>query len=173
MPIIGSETDLTLNLAARHSAIDDGLKNMPGGEVYYAPVEDSATGTIEFVELPCSDLGTQVEGARLVFRDGVVVDASAREGEDHLLQTLETDSGSRGVGEFGLGCNEGLTRSLGDPLFDEKIAGTIHLALGGSYTHIGGRNESRIRWDLVKDLRRDGGLWCDGELVQQGGRWCI
>jgi aminopeptidase len=164
--IVGAGTDLGLSLAGRSGAIDDGHVNIPGGEVYYCPVEDSPEGTIRF-DFPSG----RVEGARLVLRAGEVVEAGADAGEDVLLQALETDAGARRFGELGLGCNEGITRHLRNVLFDEKMAGTVHLALGVGFPRIGGRNESALHWDLVKDMRRGGELWCDGELVQRDGEW--
>src|SRR5262249_24118000 len=107
------------------------------------------------------------------FRAGRVVDASAARGEDVLIQALDTDEGARVVGELGIGCNEGITRYLSNTLFDEKMAGTVHLALGGSYAFAGGRNESAIHWDIVKDLGNGGRLELDGETVQENGRWLI
>jgi aminopeptidase len=169
--IVGAGTDIELSIADRRGQIDHALRNMPGGEVYYSPVEDSAEGVIEYGEFPASYFGAQVEGARLVFQGGVVVDASARFGEDVLIEALETDPGARRLGELGLGCNEGLTRAFGMPNFDEKIAGTVHLAIGDGFPLLGGRNESAIHWDMVKDLRRGGELWCDGQLVQRDGAW--
>jgi aminopeptidase len=169
--IVGPGTDLTLSLAGRHADVDGGEANMPGGEFFYAPVEDSAEGVVEFSEFPSVDEGTEVAGARLVFRDGRVVDAAAATGEEFLLAKLDTDEGARRLGELGIGCNPGITRHMKNTLFDEKMAGTVHLALGASYTHIGGKNESVLHWDLVKDLRRGGELWCDGELVQRNGEW--
>jgi aminopeptidase len=166
--IAGAATDMTLSLAGRKGAIDDGHANVPGGEVYYSPVEDSAEGEVRF-----DFRSGKVDGARLVFRDGEVVDASADDGEDYLHQALDTDAGSRRLGELGLGCNEGITQHLHNVLFDEKMAGTIHLALGAGFPRIGGRNESALHWDLVKDMRAGGRLYCDGELVQEDGRWLL
>jgi aminopeptidase len=169
--IVGAGTDIQLSIAGRRGQIDHGLRNMPGGEVYYSPIEDSAQGMIEYGEFAASYFGARVEGARLVFRDGVVIDASARSGEDTLIATLDTDPGARRLGEIGLGCNEGLTRAFGMPNFDEKIAGTVHLAIGDGFPLLGGTNQSSIHWDMVKDLRQGGELWCDGELVQRDGAW--
>lgn len=166
--IAGDGTDLTISLAGRAGLIDDGHANVPGGEVFYSPVEDSAEGEIRF-----DFRSGRVVGARLAFRGGVVVEASADEGEDALLQALETDAGARRLGELGLGCNDGITRHLHNVLFDEKMAGTVHLALGAGFPRIGGRNESALHWDLVKDMRAGGSLYCDGELVQEGGRWLL
>jgi aminopeptidase len=169
--IVGPGTDLTLSLAGRKADIDGGESNMPGGEFFYAPVEDSAEGVVEFSEFPSVSDGLEVTGTRLVFRDGRVVDASAASGEEFLFANLDTDEGARRLGELGIGCNPGITRHMRNTLFDEKMAGTVHLALGQSYTHIGGQNTSGLHWDLVKDLRDGGELWCDGELVQRNGEW--
>jgi aminopeptidase len=171
--IVGAGTDLRLAVAGRRCEVDHALRNMPGGEVFLCPLEDSAQGVITYGEFPARYLGGRVEGARLAFRDGAVVDASAEVGEDFLLATLDTDAGARRLGELGIGCNPGITRAMGNLLFDEKIDGTVHLALGGSYTFLGGTNESAIHWDMVKDLRPGGELWIDGELAQGNGAWLI
>jgi aminopeptidase len=146
---------------------------MPGGEVFYSPLEDSAEGVIEFGEFPAVYLGHEVDGARLVFEGGRIVDATARSGEDFLVQTLDTDGGSRRLGELGIGCNPGIQRFMKNVAFDEKIDGTIHLAIGNSYTSTGGTNGSAIHWDIVKDLRNDGRIYADGRLVQENGRWSL
>jgi aminopeptidase len=169
--IVGEETDLTLSLAGRSGAIDDGHINMPGGEVFYSPIEDSVEGTVTFSEFPAVYYGHEVEGARFVFEHGRIVNASARTGEAFLLRTLDTDEGARRLGELGIGCNPGIQRFTKNVGFDEKIDGTIHLAIGNSYSSTGGTNVSRIHWDIVKDLRRGGRLYADGVLVQQDGAW--
>jgi aminopeptidase len=169
--IVGPGTDLTLSLAGRTGAVDDGHVNMPGGEVFYSPIEDSANGVIEFSEFPAVYFGNEVDGARFVFEHGRIVDASARSGEPFLVQTLDTDEGARGLGELGIGCNPGIQRFMKNVAFDEKIDGTIHLAVGNSYSFTGGTNESSIHWDIVKDLRTAGRLYADGRLVQENGVW--
>jgi aminopeptidase len=171
--IVAPGTDLTLSLAGRSGAVDDGHVNMPGGEVFYSPIEDSANGVIEFSEFPACYFGSEVEGARLVFRNGRVVDASARNGEDFLVQTLDTDDGARRIGELGIGCNPAIQRFMKNVAFDEKIDGTVHLALGNSYSFTGGTNESAIHWDIVKDLRRGGQIHAGGRLVQDNGDWML
>jgi aminopeptidase len=171
--IVGRETDLTLSLAGRAGAVDDGHVNMPGGEVFYSPVEDSAEGVIHFAEFPAVYYGTEVVGARLVFDGGRVVDASATAGEDFLVETLDTDEGARRLGELGIGCNPGIQRYMKNVAFDEKIDGTVHLAVGNSYTFTGGTNSSAIHWDIVKDLRTDGRIYADGRLVQENGAWSL
>ena len=171
--IVGAGTDLTLSLAGRLGAVDDGRVNMPGGEVFYSPVEDSATGVVEFSEFPAVYYGGEVVGARLVFEQGRIVEASAKSGEEFLLRTLDTDEGARGLGELGIGCNPRIQRFMKNVGFDEKIDGTVHLAIGNSYSFNGGTNESAIHWDMVKDLRSEGRIYADGRLVQENGSWSI
>jgi aminopeptidase len=171
--IVGDETDLTVGVAGRNGIVSSGLRNMPDGEVFYSPVEDTAEGVIAFTEFPAVYLGRDVEQARLVFREGKVVEATAADGQHFLRQMLATDAGASRLGELGLGCNSRITRFTHNVLFDEKIAGTIHLALGASYTYAGGRNESAIHWDMVKDLRPAGELYADGDLVQRDGTWLL
>ena len=171
--IVGEGTDLTVGVAGRPGIVSSGLRNMPDGEVFYSPVEDTAEGVIAFTEFPAVYLGHDVEGARLEFREGRVVAATAAAGEEFLRQMLATDEGASRLGEVGLGCNPRITRFTHNVLFDEKMDGTIHLALGASYTYAGGRNESAIHWDMVKDLRPGGELYADDELVQRDGTWLI
>jgi aminopeptidase len=171
--IVAEGTDLTVSLEGRTAIVSDGRRNMPDGEFFYAPVEDSAEGTITFGEFPTDYQGRVLRGIRLRFEGGRVVDADAETEAGFLEQVLDTDDGSRRLGEVGLGCNPGITRYLMNTLFDEKMAGTIHLALGRSYTAAGGSNESAIHWDIVKDLRAGGRLYADGELVQENGAWTV
>jgi aminopeptidase len=171
--VVGEGTDLTLSLAGRRAAIDDGRVNMPGGEVFYSPLEDSAEGEITFSEFPAVRFGNEVTGARLVFERGRVVAATAQGGEAFLLATLDTDEGARRLGELGIGCNPGIRRFTKNVGFDEKIAGTIHLAVGNSYSFTGGTNISAVHWDIVKDLRSGGRLYANGRLVQENGEWRI
>jgi aminopeptidase len=171
--IVGAGTDLTLSLAGRKGMVDDGHFNMPGGEVFYSPVEDSAEGVVTFSEFPAVSGGRLVEGVRFVYEGGKIVDASATAEEDFLLKMIDRDAGARRLGELGIGCNPGITRHMRNTLFDEKIDGTIHLAIGAGLPFIGGTNTSSVHWDMVKDLRSGGQLYCDGELVQEGGVWKI
>jgi aminopeptidase len=170
---VAEGTDLTLSLSGRSGDIDDGRVNIPGGEFYFAPVEDSADGVIEFSEFPAVYEGQEFVDIRLVFEDGRVIDASAAKGEKRLLEILDRDNGARRLGELGIGCNRGITRYMRNTLFDEKIGGTVHLALGQSYEKQGGTNTSAIHWDIVKDLRAGGRIELDGELVQEDGVWLI
>jgi aminopeptidase len=130
--IEGAGTDLTLSLEGRQGWIDDGHLNLPGGEVFYAPVEDSAAGVIAYAEFPAVYASHEVVGVRLRFEAGRIVDASASSDEGFLLETLDSDEGARRVGELGIGCNPGITRHMKNVLFDEKIDGTVHLAVGNS-----------------------------------------
>jgi aminopeptidase len=171
--IVGEGTDLRLGLSGRTGVIDTGTVNMPGGEVFYAPVEDATEGVITYSEFPAVTDGNEVSGVRLRFDAGKIVDASAESNEEFLLATLDTDEGARRLGEFGIGCNAGIVHYMKNVLFDEKMAGTIHLAIGQAYAFQGGKNASALHWDMVKDLRNGGRLECDGELVQENGRWLI
>jgi aminopeptidase len=170
--IVGEDTDLTLSIVGRNGEMDEGKVNMPGGEFFFAPVEDSAEGTILF-DLPTDFEGDPVDRIRMRFSKGRAEEAGAERGEETLLAALAMDDGARFVGELGIGCNEGITRPARNVLFDEKMAGTIHMAIGASYTHIGGKNKSSLHWDLVKDLRRGGRIELDGEIVQENGTWLI
>jgi aminopeptidase len=166
--IEGERTDLTLSVAGRVWVNSDGRRNMPSGEVFTGPVERSAEGVVRFT-IPTSPRGVVVEDVTLEFREGRVVNARAQRGDAYLQATLDTDEGARYLGELGIGTNFGIDRPIGAILFDEKIGGTVHLALGRSYPETGGRNESALHWDLICDLRRGGQLTADGALIQRAG----
>jgi aminopeptidase len=163
-------TDLRLGVAGRTWVNSDGRRNMPSGEVFTGPLEDSAEGRIRFT-IPSSPSGVEVAGIELGFRAGRVVDARAERGHEYLLAALETDPGSRTVGEIGIGTNTGIDRPTGAILFDEKIGGTVHLALGRSYPETGGTNVSALHWDMICDLRRGGSLSADGEVIHADGQF--
>ena len=169
--IVGEGTDLRLSVAGRPAEVDAGFGNMPGGEFFLCPVETSAEGTIAFTEFPAVWNGRELRGVRLRFSEGRVVDASAETEQDYLLETLETDDGARRLGELGIGCNPRIDRYMGNVYFDEKIDGTVHLALGMGFAQVGGTNESAIHWDIVKDLRSGGRIELDGRVVQANGVW--
>ncbi len=171
--IVGAETDLTMSVAGRSFTVDAAGRNLPGGEFFTSPVEDSAEGVVTFSEFPAVYMGRECRGVRLRFEGGRVVDASAEAEEDFLIATLDTDEGSRLLGELGIGCNPGITRHMKNTLFDEKIDGTIHLALGNSIPECGGVNESNIHWDIVKDLHNGGRIELDGRVVQENGAWKV
>jgi aminopeptidase len=166
--IEGEGTDLTLSVAGREWVNSDGRRNMPSGEVFTGPVETSAEGRIRY-EIPTSPRGLEVAGISLEFRAGVVVAAHADRGDDVLQAMLATDDGARRLGEIGIGTNFGVDRAIGSTLVDEKIGGTVHLALGRSYPETGGTNVSAIHWDMICDLRRGGRLTADGEPVVEAG----
>ena len=158
-------TELTLQVEGRTWVNSDGKRNLPSGEVFTGPHETSAEGTVRFT-IPSSPSGMDVAGVELRFEAGRVVDARAERGEAYLLETLDTDEGSRRLGELGIGTNTGLDRPTGLILLDEKIGGTVHLALGRSYPETGGVNESAVHWDLICDLRGWGRVLADGQPVQ-------
>jgi aminopeptidase len=161
-------TDVTLGVAGRTWINSDGRRNMPSGEVFTGPHERSATGTIRFT-VPTGPRGVTVTGVELAFREGEVVGARAERGDDYLQAALATDGGARYLGELGIGTNAGIDRPTGHILLDEKMAGTVHLALGRSYPESGGTNVSALHWDLICDLRRGGRLTADGELIVEAG----
>jgi aminopeptidase len=171
--IVGEGTDLRLSLAGRTGKVDAGGSNMPGGEFFFCPVEDSAEGVIHFGGFPGVYGGREIPGIRLRFEGGRVVEASADRNEDFLVSTLDTDEGARRVGELGIGCNPGITRYMKNVAYDEKIDGTAHIAVGNGFPFLGGTNESAVHWDIVKDLRGGGRIELDGEVVQQDGRWLL
>lgn len=172
--IVGHGTDLRLSLGGRTMKVDAGGANVPGGEFFGCPVEDSAEGVVSFSEFPAVYAGREMNGIRLRFEGGKVVDASAETNEAFLVETLDSDEGARRLGELGIGCNPGITRYMRNTLFDEKIDGTVHLALGNGFPDLGGANESRIHWDIVKDLRMPGTrIELDGVAVQQDGAWHV
>ncbi|MEA2155546.1 MAG: aminopeptidase [Solirubrobacteraceae bacterium] len=165
-------TDVTLNVKGRTWVNSDGKRNMPSGEVFTGPHEASANGRIRF-GVPSSPAGIDVAGVDLEFRDGLVVAAAAERGDDYLQRALATDDGARRLGEIGIGTNFGIDRAIGATLFDEKIGGTVHLALGRSYPETGAKNESALHWDLICDLRPGGRLSADGETIMQDGRFAL
>jgi aminopeptidase len=169
--VVGDGTDLTFSLEGRSGKVSGAGANMPSGEVFYSPVEDSANGVVTFSEYPAYYQGQDVHAARLRFENGRAVEITARSNEDFFKSVLATDDGASVLGEFGIGCNPGIQQHMRNTLFDEKIEGTIHLAMGNGFPFIGGTNESAVHWDMVKDLRQEGELYVDGELVQKAGAW--
>ncbi len=161
-------TDLRLRVGGRVWINSDGRRNMPSGEVFTGPHERSANGTIRFT-IPSSPRGVEVRDVELSFRDGEVVAARAEHGDGYLQAALATDAGARFLGELGIGTNTGIDRATGSILLDEKMAGTVHLALGRSYPESGGENTSALHWDLICDLRQGGRLSADDQLVIDSG----
>jgi aminopeptidase len=165
-------TDVVLGIGGRKFIPCDGRHNMPDGEFFTGPVEDSAQGEVTF-HLPALIGGREVSGVRLRFDSGKVVDASAERGEAYLIELLDTDPGARRLGELGIGTNYAIDRGTREVLLDEKIGGTVHLAVGRSYPESGGRNESAVHTDLVCDLRQGGKVAVDGETLQEDGRFVV
>ncbi len=161
-------TDVTLEVAGRTWVNSDGRRNMPSGEVFTGPLERSANGTIRFT-VPTGPRGVTVTGVQLTFRDGEVVAATAERGQEYLDASLSTDAGARFLGELGIGTNAGIDVPTGHILLDEKMAGTVHLALGRSYPETGGTNVSAVHWDLICDLRQGGAITADGETIVADG----
>jgi aminopeptidase len=165
-------TDIKLGIAGRKFIPCDGRHNMPDGEFFTGPVEDSVEGEVTF-HLPAVIAGREVSGVRLGFESGKVVDASAERGEEFLIQLLDTDEGSRRLGELGIGTNYAIDRGTLEVLLDEKIGGTVHMAIGRSYPESGGVNESAVHTDLVCDLRLGGKLEVDGVVMQEDGKFVV
>jgi aminopeptidase len=167
--VLGPDTDLRLLVEGRTWIAADGRFNMPDGEVFTSPVETGTAGDIRF-QLPAVFDGREVEDVRLRFADGAVVAAEAAQGEDYLRSLLEID-GARVLGEVAFGLNYGIDRFTYNILFDEKIGGTMHFALGSSFAQAGGQNSSYLHWDMICDLREEGEVHADGELVWKAGRF--
>jgi aminopeptidase len=166
--VVGDGTDLTLGVGGRTWVPCDGRENFPDGEVFTGPVETEVDGVVRFT-YPASYAGRRVSGVELEFRGGEVVRATADEGETFLREMLALDEGARRAGEFSFGLNDAVTEFTGHTLFDEKIGGTVHLALGASYPESGGKVQSALHWDLVCDLRSGSEVHADGELVYRDG----
>jgi aminopeptidase len=170
--VTAPDTDLWLSVKGRTFIDCSGKFNVPDGEVFTGPVEDSAQGHVYF-SYPAIENGREVSGIRLWFENGRVVKATAEKNEEFLLQTLDTDAGARYLGEFAIGTNEGITRFTREILFDEKIGGSFHMALGAGYPETGSKNESAIHWDMVCDLRKDSVITVDGQVMYRNGKFII
>jgi aminopeptidase len=168
--IVGPDTDLTFSIDGRAGESAWGDHNMPDGEVFTSVVENSTDGYITY-SYPALYQGKEFHNVRLEFKNGKVVKAAADKGGNDLNKILDMDSGSRRIGELGIGNNFKIQKFTKDILFDEKIGGTIHIALGSGYTETGSKNKSGLHWDMVKDLRDGGELYFDGKLVQKNGKW--
>ncbi len=166
----GPNVDLTLSIKGRKFMNSTGMYNMPDGEVYTGPVEDSLNGWVKYT-YPAIYGGVAVEGAELTFNRGRVERAEAQKNHEYLLKMLESDEGARRVGEFAIGTNYDINKFTGNILFDEKIGGTFHMALGAGYPETGSRNKSSIHWDMICDLRTDSEILVDGELFYKNGKF--
>ncbi len=168
----GRDVDLELSVAGRTWIVAAGTENFPDGEVFTGPVEDSARGWVRF-SFPAVYHGREVDGVELTFEQGRVVTARARKGEEFLRAMLDTDAGARYLGEVAFGLNYHIQRFTRNILFDEKIGGTMHLALGIGYPETGSRNVSGLHWDMICDLRQDSEVRADGEVIYRDGRFTV
>ncbi len=165
------DTDLTVRVDGRKWINCDGHENFPDGEVFTTPIKESANGYITFT-FPAIYSGKEAQNIKLTFKDGKVVEATAEKGEDFLISMLDTDEGARYLGEVAIGTNYGIKQFTKNILFDEKIGGTVHLAVGAGFDETGGHNESGIHWDLICDMK-EGELYADGELIYKNGFFVI
>ncbi len=168
----GPNVDLSLSIKNRKFQNASGEHNMPDGEIYTGPVENSVNGWVKFT-YPAVYLGRMVEGVALTFKEGKVVKAIAEKNQDFLLEMLASDEGARYLGEFAIGTNFEISRFTRNILFDEKIGGSFHLALGAGYPETGSCNKSTIHWDMICDLRRDSEILIDGEVVYKNGAFTL
>jgi aminopeptidase len=165
-------TDFTVQTGGRTWINADGKHNFPDGEIFTGPLETSANGHVSFT-FPSIMNGRTVEGIRLEFKDGKVINASADKNEEYLISTLDTDEGARYLGEFAFGTNKGIQQFTGSTLFDEKIGGTFHMAVGAGYPQTGSENKSSVHWDMISDLRPGGEVHVDGELFIKDGKFTV
>lgn len=172
MAIRGPHVDLVLSIKDRIFINSDGKNNMPSGEIFTGPVETSVNGWVYF-NYPAIREGREVEGVKLEFKDGKVISASAAKNEAYLISQLDADEGSRFLGEFAIGTNYGIDRFTKSILFDEKIGGTMHMAVGAGYPQTGSQNKSSIHWDFICDMRNESEIRVDGELFYQNGQFVI
>ncbi len=170
--IVARDTDLRLSIAGRRWLNADGTKNFPDGEVFSSPVEDSVNGVVRYT-YPAIHGGREVDGIRLTFQAGRVTEAHASKGEEFLLEMLDMDAGARVLGEIGIGTNYGIQRFTKNMLFDEKIGGTVHLALGAGYPETDSKNVSSLHWDMLIDMREGGEITGDGRSLMKDGKWLV
>ncbi len=168
----GPGIDITFEFGGRTWINSWGENNFPSGEIFTSPIEDSVNGTVAF-SFPTVYGGREINGVRLTLRDGKVVEASAEKGEEFLLSQLDMDEGARTVGEIAIGTNRGIQQFVGETLFDEKIGGSIHMALGQGFEEAGGSNKSAVHWDMVHNMRDGGEIIIDGELFYRSGDFLV
>jgi aminopeptidase len=161
--------DITLSIEGRTFENSVATHNMPGSEIFTSPVEDSVNGWVDFT-YPAIRLGREVDGIHLEFKDGRVEKATAEKNEDYLIKMLDQDAGARVIGELGVGTNYAIDRFTRSILYDEKIGGTIHLAVGAGFPEVGGKNESALHWDMICDMRTDSEIRVDGDLFYKDGK---
>jgi len=169
--IVGKDTNLTMSIKGKRFEISNGTSNLPGGEIFCAPVRESLNGEIYFDYYSiCS--GKKVSDIKLWFKNGAVVKATASENQDFLLKMIKTDKNSKYVGELGIGLNKKINKQTNELLLDEKLGQTIHLALGTAYKSCGGGNDSAIHWDILKDMKK-AKIFGDGKLIYKDGKWLV
>jgi len=168
----GPHIDLSLSIAGRTFINSDGKSNMPSGEIFTGPVEDSVNGWVRF-SYPSIVGGRAVSGIELKFEAGKVVSAKAEQNDELLQAQLNTDAGARYLGEFAIGTNFGINKFTGNILFDEKIGGTIHMAVGMGYPETGSVNKSAVHWDMICDMRNDSEIHVDGDLLYKNGQFTV
>ena len=164
--------EITLLIEGRNFEKADGKNNMPSGEIFTSPVEDSCNGWVEFT-YPAVTAGCEVEGVRLEFKDGKVVNASAEKNEDFLIKMLDMDEGALTLGEFAIGTNYGIDRFTKSILYDEKIGGSFHMAVDSGIPELGGKNKSSLNWDFICDAREDSEILVDGEVLYKDGKFQV
>jgi aminopeptidase len=170
--IVGRGTDLEFSTEKRTWNVADGKSNMPDGEIMTAPLESSINGQITF-ELPGVLGGRLMHGIQFCWENGKLISATSTTNHDFLQSIVNTDAGASLIGEFGIGTNPGIKHFCKDILIDEKMDGTIHIALGRAYPKCGGTNQSAIHWDMIKDMRQEGEIFMDGQLIYQKGQMLI
>jgi aminopeptidase len=170
--VVARGTDLSMNVEGRKWINCDGKANMPDGEIFTGPIEDSVEGTVSF-SYPAYYAGKEADGVSLTFKKGKVVKATATKNQDFLVAMLDSDEGARRVGEFAIGTNYSIQKFTRNTLFDEKIGGTFHMALGASLPESGGINQSGVHWDIVNDMRDGGKIYADGKIIYKDGKFAI
>lgn len=170
--IRGANVDIQMSIEGRTFVNSTAHHNMPGSEIFTGPVEDSVNGWVHYT-YPAIRMGREVEGIRLEFKDGKVIQASAEKNEEYLLKMLDQDAGARFLGELGIGTNYSIDRFTKSILYDEKMGGTIHMALGASYPETGGKNQSALHWDMICDMRQDSEITVDGDLFYKNGQFQV
>lgn len=170
--IIGEKTDITFGVEGRKWISCSGLNNYPDGEVFTSPVEDDINGEIYF-DFPQIYRGNEAHGVHLFIENGKIIKATAERGEDFLNAMLDMDEGSRGIGEIAIGTNDEIQDVTGNILFDEKIGGSIHMAVGASYPETGGKNVSGLHWDMIKNMKNGGKIFADDALIYENGKFII
>ena len=172
---VAQDTDISMKVGGRVWVNSDGHKNFPSGEIFTGPLEDSVNGHVRYT-FPTAHLGHEVDDVRLTFENGRVVQAEAARGQEFLEAMLDSDEGARTLGEVAIGNNYGVQQYTRNTLYDEKIGGTFHLALGNAYPETGATNVSAVHWDMVCDMRPEAGggaVYADGILIHENGQWTI